>query len=1176
MMAGLNYRRPEIVDRIPLDRHTVIEASAGTGKTFTIEHLVIEILLTTETRLEQILAVTFTEKAAVELRARIRATIEKTLRGESEADETIGPLRALSEEHPRRLRDALFAFERAPIHTIHSFCHRMLADLAFQSGTRLNVEVADARTLFHEAFRAELRERFAPDEWMSNLLEEWLADEKRDADRLEALLFTAYRRRYLETRGPERNTAGIKELLAAFDAKTLANEFDRTVSHKTVRSNALGAIEEIANAIKKSGRDELALRRELESGEFEKLLKVAQTPYAGLSAGTQRFLRAAAEVRFAATLEARVADTFLEPVGRRFDALKRERGVLDFDDMPGWLCAALEGPQGEALAATLRQRFRYGLIDEFQDTDDLQWRIFRRIFVESRGANHLLVIGDPKQAIYAFRGADVFAYLAARRELTRDHNAALVALVDNFRSTSGVIDAINLTFDKSPAPAFFSAGEIGYGEPLKCGRPRMRATRSGSAIKPVTLIALPPGGKMSALRYRAALGRHIAETLRQILTGKEAITITESQTESRRVKAGGVYVLTRTLQESNEIATYLRDAGVPYAFYKQDGLFETREAGHVLDVLRAVAEPHRRSNRYKAWATPFFNVQLRDLPGLDDVPPSHPLMARLLDWKAMADREQFAELFSAMMHGSGLAARELLLTDTLRELTNYEHMFEILLERAITERASLAELIEMLASWVDGREMPPGENAGVQRLDSERDAVQIMTVHKSKGLEADVVVLFGGYARGYSRDDVTVFHTGGARQVVLGRDAREAARAQIKEEEQQEDERLLYVALTRARAKLYLALFPKDATRMRLNGYYQYLNARLNALASDTGEHRSRFGELFETVQVGTAGLDRRTDAAKITEAIRAWAPAEALLDDRKDSETMNSLAALGVRHAPLAIHSYTSLRRHADERETIEQAIFKYDLDAEAAEVSERQDLAGGRTVGIFLHEVIERIDLAELAGAQNLEAWKANGGVRDLIADASRRHQIPNREAWLERGAEIVFNTLRSPIAVGAEIVPALARCVNTREMEFTFPIPARDHPLLAANRGGEWKIEHGLLVGFVDFVFRHRDRTYFADWKSNLLRSYDSGAIAAHVADNYTTQAQIYTIGVVRLLGIRNEREYEERFGGLVYLFIRGIKPGDDGRTGVYYHRPKWAEIVAYEHSLMALGDAHAWTR
>ena len=270
-----------------------------------------------------------------------------------------------------------------------------------------------------------------------------------------------------------------------------------------------------------------------------------------------------------------------------------------------------------------------------------------------------------------------------------------------------------------------------------------------------------------------------------------------------------------------EIAGYLREAGVPHAFYKQEGLFKTREAGHVLDVLRAVAQPQRRSNRYKAWSTPFFGVKLRHLPGLDDVPSSHPLMARLLEWKTLAEQERFANLFSAMLHGSGLAARELLLADSPRELTNYEHIFEILLERALVERPGLSQLIEMLANWVDGDDLPPGENPGVQRIESERDAVQIMTVHKAKGLEAEVVVLFGGYARMWPREDVSVFHRDGAREVVIGTEARRSVKMFIEREERAEDERLLYVAVTRARAKLYLAMFPEDATLRPLNGYYK-------------------------------------------------------------------------------------------------------------------------------------------------------------------------------------------------------------------------------------------------------------------------------------------------------------------------------------------------------------------
>lgn len=1150
-----HYRRPEIISRIPLDRHCVIEASAGTGKTFTIEHLVIEILLNTDTRLDQILAVTFTEKAAAELRARIRASIEKTLREEMAAE--AGPEIPLDNDKVCRLEAALFSFERAPIHTIHSFCHRMLTELAFQSGARMSVEVADARTLFHEAFRAELRERLASDEWMGPLLGEWL-DDDRDSDRLEDLLFDAHRRRYLDSGATRRNTAAFMEFIATFDKATLMSESRATKRGKTPSAN----LDAVAEAIRGSGGDISRFARGLDLVDITRLASLAPAPQA--SQKTLRFLRAAGRVQYAVTLEARVIDTFLPSVAERLDRLKRERGVIDFDDMPGWLWSALEGSQGERLAATLRERFRFGLVDEFQDTDDLQWRIFRRIFVEGDG-NRIAVIGDPKQAIYAFRDADVFTYLKAKQELREKHEAGFVPLIQNFRATSDLIDAINLIFAREPAPAFFADGDIAYDSPVTCGRPEMQARRAGAAIKPVTIFSIPAGARLSARRYRMQIGKQIAATLKDLLNGVSPLEITGHA--AKVVSARDIFVLTRTLMESREIAQHLREAGVPYAFYKQDGLFQTREAGHVLDTLRAVAEPHRRSHRLKAWATPFFGVELRDLPGLDDVPPSHPLMARMLEWKALADQRRFAELFGAMLHGSGLAARELLLADSQRELTNYEHIFEILLENAFSGTPDILDLIQMLAGWVDGGDLPPGENPGVQRLESERDAVQIMTVHKAKGLEAEVVVLFGGYAHGPpQRDRVSVFHENGARQVVAGNASRAAAKSVIDSESDAEDERLLYVALTRAKAKLYLALFQPDATLQKPNGYYRKLNDRLNALAAAGGNEGELFDKLIETIALQGRPALHAVERPDADEAMESSAPPELLLSDEGEHQLAKSRAELVARHRPLSIESYTSLQRRAAIQDESDKSFFKYDLDVDGGDVVTPKDLPGGRAVGIFLHEVIERVDLAQLAGASDLETWKSAPEVQELLASAARRHQVPNFDAWRERGAEIVFNTLRSPVALGAEVAGSLASCSGTREMEFTFPIPARNHLLFGLQTEGNWKIERGLLIGFVDFVFRFDDRIYFADWKSDLLPSYDPETIAAHVSDRYAVQAGIYTVGVVRLLRIRDRREYEERFGGLLYVFIRGVTPRGDGRNGIYFHKPAWDEVMSYERALI----------
>jgi exodeoxyribonuclease V beta subunit len=1146
------YWRPDIVEQVPLDGHCVIEASAGTGKTFAIEHLVVEILLNSDTRLDQILAVTFTEKAASELRARIRATIEKPLRAEVEAD--LGAWVPLDLEKVGRLERALFSFERAPIHTIHGFCHRTLADFALLTGTRLQLEVADARTMFHEAFRSELREHFAADEWIGPLLEEWLADD-RGSDRLEALLFDANERHYLDSGASVRNSAAADELVASFDYSRLRHE---------LRPRAKGAasldLETIAEAIKRSAHDTSRLRRDLDAQALRRIAALEHSP--GLSPETRRLLNALGRMQFAVPLEARIIDCFLPPVARRLDRIKRERGVIDFGDMPRWLWSALDGPHSARLATILRERFRVGLVDEFQDTDDLQWRIFRRIFVEGVGTR-LLVVGDPKQAIYGFRDADVFTYLKAKTELLEKHGAAFVPLVENFRSTADAIDAVNLIFEPTPAPAFFVDGDIRYDRPVTCG-----SSPTGGhppPIKPISIFSLPPGAKLPARRYRAMLGRKIAASLKNLFD--ETPPEGTGQTPQ---SAPDVFVLTRTLMESREIAGYLREAGVPYAFYKQDGLFKTREAGHILDVLRAVAEPHRRSHRLKAWSTPFFGVALRDLPGLEEADPAHPLMARLLQWKALGDERRFAELFSAMLHESGMAARELLLADSQRELTNYEHVFEILVERALSSAPDLFDLIQMLASWVDGDDLPPGESPGVQRLESERDAVQIMTVHKAKGLQADIVVLFGGYAHPPpQRDRVSVFHTNGERQVIAGPSARNAAKEQLANEERAENERLLYVALTRARKKLYLAMFPPDATLRKLDGYYRKLNERLITLAGAEGESGSRFAKLVEIVPLRAGGAQQTDEELANSNGAGFQGVPERLLSDDQDHRLARALREIVARHRALSIDSYTSLQRRATLAYQADPSIFKYDVDPAAAGPPLRDDLASGRAVGIFLHEVIEQLDLRALANAPDLETWMATTEARETIAATARRHQVSQAEAGLARGAQIVFNALRSPLALGNETVPALVNCEGAREMEFTFPIPAPDHPLLGLGGRGEWTIERGLLVGFVDFVFRFRDRTYFADWKSDLLPSYDPATIAAHVSDHYLLQARIYTVGIVRLLRIRERSEYEERFGGLVYVFLRGLKPDGDGRAGAYFHRPSWEEILHYERDLMTAG-------
>ncbi len=1163
--SGSEYFRPAILDRILKPGHKVIDSSAGTGKTFTIEHLIVELLLTGAARIDQILVVTFTEKATAELRARIRATIEDVISGRSAENAPSSDRRRLGDDDRERLRSALFSFHHSPIHTIHSFCHRMLTELAFDSGVRFGLDLASGRHEFHEAFRAELRARLKTDPRVDRLVSEWLSDEKRNSDSLEELLWRAHWQRYLRTAGPEINHRALTDLSNTFDAKMLADGFQRAAITDDACLDAIAAIAELEPVINRARGSIATLADGLIGFDFDRtcdpklarrrqndkrLLFPDQMPDA-----VRAFIDAADRTKAAMAIEQRAVDELLAGVVNRMDARKRARGTLDYEDMLAWLADALDGPRGKSLAATLRDRYRLTLIDEFQDTDELQWKIFRQVFVEGGIGNTVYVIGDPKQAIYGFRGADVCAYLEARDQLAKSE-ADTVNLRDNFRSTADMIEACNLIFDQNAEPPLFT-GKIKYDPPAQCGRPALRAiAANGDPIPPVTLLKFDPHGEryMVSRRMREAIGRRMAETIRRIIFEPDhAIKICDDQKASRQIEARDIYVLTRGNRDSVEISKHLRDCGVPFAFYKKDGLFQTREASYILDVLRGIDQPGRRSNRLKAWASPFFAVDYADLARLEEERHAQPMLDRLFEWCALAETEQFADLFDALLHESGLAER-LLLSDGRRELTNYEHIFEILASDASRHGVSLGEIIDLLDDYIAERATPAGDDPNIQRVEDDRNAVQIMTIHKSKGLEADVVALYGGFFANNAPDPVRVFHFANERRLAIGRAAQVLAEEEIKRERAEDDQRLLYVALTRARAELILPCVPKGTLNRNrdLNGFYSPLNRRLGVLDSN-----SRAQTLFtiQTAVSPAADLEREKPDEKAPDdnPLCEWL-AMTSRSPVRDSEFTD----LGAKHRGLITESYTSLQ-------AAEPDDFKTSVDAIDAR-PDNLDLPGGRHVGIFLHEAIEKLDFKSFGDTPNLKSWMALDDVRELFASIMRRHGV-NDPRWLDRGRELVFNTLTSRVALGATMLEGGLRGLKSvREMEFAYPIPEQRHPRLGTDPDGAWTVERGYIKGFIDFVFERDKLMYFADWKGDLLPSYDPNAIAQHVERHYRLQARIYSVGVVRLLAIHNQRDYESRFGGLLYAFLRGVAHPGDGKAGFYFARPSWNEIVTYESELM----------
>jgi exodeoxyribonuclease V beta subunit len=233
---------------------------------------------------------------------------------------------------------------------------------------------------------------------------------------------------------------------------------------------------------------------------------------------------------------------------------------------------------------------------------------------------------------------------------------------------------------------------------------------------------------------------------------------------------------------------------------------------------------------------------------------------------------------------------------------------------------------------------------------------------------------------------------------------------------------------------------------------------------------------------------------------------------------------------------------------------------------------LPSGTASGVFLHEVLEKLDFETLEKNSSLEGWAENDDVKKLFRVTMNRNGIANR--YLDHSQKLIYTTLTTPVQLGERDIPSgfggLAQ--NLREVEFLYPYPESPSPLWGEVWGERpsvlkpFKIKRGYVKGFVDFVFEHQGQTYLADWKSDTLPTWTDDAINQHVENNYRLQAQLYALALIKMLEITSPVEYESRFGGIVYCFLRGMKTDRTGANSIYFRRPSWEEIRSWELELI----------
>ena len=1206
-----------------LDGLHLLEADAGTGKTWTIAGLVVRALLERELGLEQVLVVTFTNAATAELGARIRQRIaqferllDDRLEGRATAiDEPFcvacaarlddaSALRARS-----ALRVALARVDEMAVHTIHGFCQRVIDEHALSIGAPGGLPVS-AQAVEHE--RAHVA-----DWWRAQVLDASPARLLAFAvaglhpDRLREAVRAIVSQPLARIEPPPHDWRGLEHELAALRdelAVALEQQSDALLQWLGVKGNANGRYFRVGWA-----QGWLASLRRFCAEPFAAAIPDAAAKLASSRFGERRpptaipalcerlSVLALALTRLPGAIAQQIA---AECVAARQDDLAQAQ-ALGFDDLLRLVYDALHDPvAGAPLAGALRARYPMALVDECQDTDPLQWAIFRRIYVDAPTAGDasrrsLVLVGDPKQAIYAFRGADVYAYLDARDTVRRTHR-----LGENQRSSPALIAAVNALFERERP---FLVEEIGFrGADVGARERRSLAIDDGPARAPMTVVRLEPdpeaGSLTAGAARRQAVNACVAEIGRLLGAG--------ARLGDAPLGPADIAVLVNTHRQGAEIKRGLAGAGIGAAEVSRQSVLETLECGELVRVIAAIADPADPGLLRSALATTLLGEGAEGLMALERDPARGLVLAGRFarardDWRRHGALAAMRRLLRDEEVGARLGA----LRDGDRRLTNLLHLLELLGEDDDANRGPSQALRALARRRAAGAGAGDERDSAELRLESDENLVRILTVHKSKGLEFPIVFLpFAWSSRSDGKKSPAMRHEhrpeGGWRAVLDFAPDEEGLR-QAATERHAETLRAMYVALTRAEQRCYLfwgaaagagssplawlladtdpgaqadapredgAALDADAIERGLGQWRDraHRRDRSSLVVIDTPTLMAA-GRIGSTLPRGTPPSSPAGNGAAVPAVdsaalvLRPWhvaIPAPSITTSFSAIVSALPGAADGEPAAMLDAAERPDHDQQPGAADAAPEAVDAAPDPADAA-ASIRFRFPAGAQAGVCLHGILEQARF-DMPFERRLVAER-------LMRTGYRRIDPEPVAAWLE---QVVAAPLPAPQgeAIRLRDVPARRQ---VRELDFLLAghdvsdravvdAVAAEGGLDAAVGSARWS---GFLRGFIDLVFEHGGRYYLLDWKSNHLggtaADYTEAPMAAAMrAHGYALQASLYTLALHRWLRRRLPGyDYERHFGGVFYVFVRGagLDAPAAAQTGIHASRPS-ARLVA----------------
>jgi exodeoxyribonuclease V beta subunit len=1201
----------------------LIEASAGTGKTFAIAMLALRFIVERGLSIEQLLIVTFTKAATEELKERIRARLADAKRAlDGQTGNGDNALAAWMQTLPvdkalarQRLQLALLDIDRAGIFTIHGFCQRVLNEHALESGQVFGAELsgdlhAIRRQIAADFWRLRVvsvaphiaavytAQCATPDALLhaaGNIADDvplFPADGDSDAalaalrdaaqrvlERLPdaaaaiggALPDNYFKSAYGETFASR--AQALQDWLAAFLRSDGGNVPELPALDVLARQTLLDALN--GNKFRSSKAQSGEQRKQQYLAE----LGIDSAPFDALQDAFRRF-------------NAAFRCEFVRYLRREREKILRQRNEMSFDDLIGRLAQALSGERSQWLQNVLRQRFKAALIDEFQDTDQQQWLIFATLF--GAGGAYLYLIGDPKQAIYKFRGADIFSYFDAQRQAQRHYT-----LEYNWRSQPPLVEAVNALFNRHARPFWFEQLHfITVQAALAEEHPQF--------LPPLQLWQLAESGSKdgywTAGKARQAIQAAVVQEILQLCGGEPPFPPTPAQ---------DIAVLVRTNRSAREYQQALQAAGVPAVLNSVESVFAAPEARDLYALLQALAAPGDGALLRQALTLPWFGLDGRALYRLgNDEAALDEWTLRFQNYHRQWQEKGFMAMMLAVLQRENVRAQLARYGNAERQIANIQHLLELVQQACIEEHLGIRKTLEWLRAAVAEAEYNNADDRQL-RLESDAQAVQIVTLHRSKGLEYPLVFCPDLWQRGDRLTKETYLvecHEQGRRIADLGSERFEARREQALQEELAEDLRIVYVALTRAKYRCYL-VWADVRTKERANasalayllfseggaawrealkdfGFAAQRQALQSFCAQSRGfRYRLLDAEPLPAFETPCSAFVEKETADFLAER-NEFAPPSSL--EKKAAGGDSSLTALTRTrnlHTDWQMSSYTALSalslhdapelpedkaQEAGIQEHGRQQASSYPCSLDSGNPCRNDEvilksttlppddgLPKGAHTGNVVHELLETLDFRLLAEGGDIAAARRQ---------ACRRYGLaPEQPQQIDALLQSVVQTPLS--ADDAEFylanIPA-RQCV--KEMPFYLAMPRlgteainRILDACPAFQPLQPKQLQGFLTGFIDLVCRYRGRYYVLDYKTNALADYRTPHITAAMREhNYGLQYWLYALVLHRYLQNRLPGyDYAKHFGGIRYLFVRGMAPEQPMR-GVYEDLPDYARL------------------